>query len=88
MRSFCRAHSLTLILLLILLLVLGVSTWATWHEYRGNEALGPRIHSPFTAAFGYYWLMAVGLNYAAEVMGLITIVLLTKWFRERFSAES
>jgi hypothetical protein len=84
---FWREHSLTILLTGLLVLVFALSLWATWHEYRDNEALGPRIHSPFSVAFTYYWLMQVGTNYAAELMGLITITLLTKRFRERFSSE-
>lgn len=89
MRRFWREHSLTILLVLLLVAVLAVGTWATWHEFRTNETAGNEAHAPFVSQrFAVYWLMQLGTNYAAELMGLITIVLLTKKFRERFSAES
>jgi hypothetical protein len=87
MRAFWRQHSLTIILILLAVVVTAISTWASWHEFVHNEQAGKDAHF-FGPTFAAYWVMQVGLNYLAELLGLITIVLLTKHFRERFSAES
>jgi hypothetical protein len=89
MRRFWREHSLTIVLGVVLVAWLAAGTWATWTEFRTNETAGLEQHAPFRSRrFAAYYLMQLAMNFVPEVMGLLLIVLLTKWFRERFSAES
>lgn len=80
-------HSLTIVLLAILLVTLLGSTWFTWVEFTSNEQAGVHSHHP-THIFWAYAAMQIGLNYVAEIMGIVTAVLLTKWFYEEGSKES
>lgn len=82
-----KDHSLSIVLFLMLVGVLIIGTWATWTEFRHNEQAGLN-HGFFSITFLAYYLMQIYMNFAPELMGLITIVLLSKWFREKFSAES
>lgn len=89
MRRVWREHSLSIILAVILVAWLAAGTWATWTEWRTNESAGAEDHVGFwTWTFAAYWFMQLAMNYVPEVMGLLTAVLLTKRFRERFSAEA
>lgn len=87
MQAFWRRHSLTLILLAMLAVTLVVATVACWREFVTNEQAGQH-HGFASGEFRAYWLMNLGMNFAPELMGLITAVLLTKRWRELGSAES
>jgi uncharacterized membrane protein len=89
MRRFWDEHSLTIIIALMALATLAAGVWSTWQEYLHNEQGTAGGHHEFwSLTFGVYFGMQVFMNFLPELMGLLTIVLLTKRFRERFSAES
>jgi hypothetical protein len=89
MRAFWKEHSLTIILLVFALLTLAAGVYTTWTEYLHNEQGTAGGHHEFwSVTFMAYFWMQVWMNFLPELMGLITIVLLTKRFREKFSAES
>jgi hypothetical protein len=89
MRKVWQDHSLTIILAALALVVCAAGVWATWFEFVHNEQGSPDGHHVFwSATFMAYFWMQVWMNFLPELMGLLTIVLLTKRFRERFSAES
>jgi uncharacterized membrane protein HdeD (DUF308 family) len=87
MRKIWKDHSLTILLVLFALLTLAAGVWSTWTEFRHNEQAGLN-HTFWSVTFMAYFGMQVFMNFLPELMGLITIVLLTKRFREKFSAES
>jgi hypothetical protein len=89
MRRFWDEHSLTIIIALMAVATLAAGVWATWVEYVHNEQGTAGGHHVFwSTTFAAYFGMQVFMNFLPELMGLLTIVLLTKRFRERFSAES
>lgn len=87
MKKFWDEHSLTIIIAVMAVATLALGTWSTWTEFRHNEQAGT-AHGFFSVTFAAYFGMQVFMNFLPELMGLLTIVLLTKRFRERFSAES
>jgi hypothetical protein len=89
MRRFWDEHSLTIIIAVMAVATLAAGVWATWVEYVHNEQGTADGHHVFwSTTFAAYFGMQVFMNFLPELMGLLTIVLLTKRFRERFSAES
>jgi hypothetical protein len=88
-KKWWHDHSLTILLVICALLTLIAGLWSTWVEYAHNEQGFPEGHHAFwSLTFAAYFVMQITMNYLPELMGLITVVLLTKWFREKFSAES
>lgn len=85
MKKIWRDHTLLIILCVILLIVLILGTWATWFEYAHNEQGFPEGHHAFwSESFAAYWSMQLLMNYAPEIMGSITMVILAAEFREKF----
>lgn len=87
MRRWWHAHSLTAILLVLAAVMVPVSAWTSWQEFTTNEQAGKGAVF-FGREFLVFYAMSITTNFLSDVLGLLTIVLLTKWFRERFSAES
>lgn len=83
-RRIWKDHSLTILLVLFLVVVLVLGTWATWFEYVHNEQGGGGGHRFWSSTFLAYWSMQLLMNYAPELMGTITVVLLAGHFREKF----
>lgn len=85
MRRFWRDHQLLIILTIALVAVLIVGTWATYFEYSHNEQGYPEGHHAFwSLSFAAYWTMQLLMNYAPELMGTITVVVLAAKFYEKF----
>ena len=88
MKKFWREHSLLVILTLLLIAVLILGTWATWHEFATNEGIGMEHHAHFwSSEFLAYWAMQLMMNYAPEIMGTMTIIVLAAKFREKFDIK-
>lgn len=88
MTRLWREHQLLLILLTMLLVTLALGTWATYFEYVHNEQGFPEGHHAFwTDDFLAYWSMSLLMNYAPELMGTITIILLAAKFSEKFGVK-
>ena len=83
-----REHQLLLIMLALLIATLVLGTWATYFEYVHNEQGNPEGHHAFwSQAFLAYWSMQLLMNYAPELMGTITIIVLAAKFREKFGVK-
>lgn len=89
MKRIWKDHSLTIIIAIMAVATLAAGVWSTWVEFEHNEQGYPEgNHAFWSQTFAAYFFMQVWMNFLPELMGLLTIVLLTKRFRERFSAES
>jgi uncharacterized membrane protein len=79
MRRFWDEHSLTIIIAIMAVATLAAGVWATWVEYVHNEQGTAGGHHVFwSTTFAAYFGMQVFMNFLPELMGLLTIVLLTK----------
>jgi cell division protein FtsW (lipid II flippase) len=72
-------HSLSLVLLALMLVVGVVSAIAGYQVWEAEEN---------QVEFWIYYLHTAGSGFFDEIMGVLLIVMLSKWFYERGSAES
>jgi hypothetical protein len=85
-RNFVKEHSLSLILGMILLTMLTFQFFAGYAEW-SNEQNAHKEPLVFRDYLTHYASETV-LSLEADVFGAIVLVLFTKWFFERGSAES
>lgn len=72
-------HSLSIALVIILLVWMAVSMIAGYRQWAAED-----VQIEFWVWYVYEWFMST----LADVFGVLLIVLLSKWFFERGSAES
>jgi hypothetical protein len=83
-------HSLSIMLVLIVLLhtALTYFTAYSWEWVGDQQAHGEPVTGLWSAEYaGWFWTQW-NLSLVAEPWGVLVIVLLSKWFYERKSAES
>lgn len=73
-----KDHSLSLVLIAILLAQTGFILWAGWREWSADPK----------GSFWIWWWYEYTVSLVADTYGVVLIVLLSKWFVERGSAES
>lgn len=82
MTKWARDHSLSLVLFAILIAFMATSFVTGTHQFTSEQP-------PFTwPTFFRWWTYETTTSLEADVFGAIILVLFTKWFFEKRSAEA
>jgi hypothetical protein len=84
--SWWRDHSLSIVLLALLVAQTTHAIWSGWYVF-GNELPFGKAVQPGDYGFWMWWSYEYNVSLVADTFGVLLIVILTKWLRERGSNE-
>lgn len=79
-------HSLSLALAAILIVQTALAIWTGAYVYGHEQPFG-KGSGPWSEGFWMWWVYEYNVSLVADSFGVILIVLLSKWLRERGSSE-
>lgn len=79
-------HSLSLVLLGLLGLQTAHALWAGAYVFGQEQPFGKGV-ATWSYDFWVWWTYEYNVSLVADTFGVLLVVLLTKWLRERGSAE-
>jgi hypothetical protein len=83
-----RDHSLSIILVVLLVVQTLYAIWSGHHVWLHEQPYGPEASLAWSLNFWVWWTFHYNISLVADSFGVVLIVLLSKWFREKGSAES
>lgn len=86
--SWIKDHSLSLVISAMLLLQLIFAVWAGFNEWSSQQTDHNGQSSFYDPEFWIFLAYETNMSTLADTYGVLLIVLLSKWFYERGSAES
>lgn len=88
---FWKDHSLSLILIWLMTAQTLYAIWSghyVWMHELPFEPSGLESNAAWSTDFWVWWSWEYNVSLVADTFGVLIIVLLSKWFREKGSAES
>ena len=79
-------HSLTIVLVTLMAAQTGHALWSGWYVFEREQPFGGKVGAG-SGQFWVWWTYAYNISLVADTFGVILIVVLTKWLRERGSQE-
>lgn len=79
-------HSLSIVLVLLLIAQTTHAIWTGWYVFGNEQPFGKSV-TPGSYGFWMWWTYEYNVSLVADSFGVLLIVILSKWLRERGSSE-